>query len=483
MKNKAISLVLLLSMLLLSQSCGEAATDGGDATVSDETTSQAPETDYLETLGEADFEGAEFVILAHEAEAFPNLGSGELTGDPVNDALYKREQDIAELYNVTIVHDGPSDRGVIKNNLQNSVLARDEAYQLVMTSMADGINTLMPNGILYNLNSLPSLDLSREWWNQNLRRNLNFSGKVYTATGPICRVYYNTPIVTAFNTQLCENYGFENLYDVVESGKWTIDKFGELMKVGTEDLNGDGIYDDTDRYALLLDDEDGKALFVSAGGKLTEIAEDGSYYLDLASEKNLSLLDRLVGIFGDRSTSYHVPTLDATTEKMFMESRSTFVIISIGNIISHFRDMQADYGIIPMPKADESQEDYITYGNPWFASGVAVPANCSTPEMTGLVMEALAYISYRDLVPAIYDVTLQEKLTRDEKSKTMLDLIYRDIYFDLNSIYNFGDSANKLRLAAVGSTTTSYATTWASIESAAKSALAEIVEAEAIAGE
>lgn len=37
-----------------------------------------------------------------------------------------------------------------------------------------------------------------------------------------------TPIVTAFNTQLCENYGFENLYDVVESGKWTIDKFGEL---------------------------------------------------------------------------------------------------------------------------------------------------------------------------------------------------------------------------------------------------------------
>ena len=39
-----------------------------------------------------------------------------------------------------------------------------------------------------------------------------------------------TPIVTAFNTQLCENYGFENLYDVVESGKWTIDKFGELKE-------------------------------------------------------------------------------------------------------------------------------------------------------------------------------------------------------------------------------------------------------------
>ena len=58
----------------------------------------------------------------------------------------------------------------------------------------------------------------------------------------------------------------------------------------------------------------------------------------------------------------------------------------------------------------------------------------------------------------------------------MLVLIYRDIYFDLNSIYNFGDSANKLRLAAVGSATTSYATTWASIDSAAKSALAEIVD-------
>lgn len=151
----------------------------------------------------------------------------------------------------------------------------------------------------------------------------------------------------------------------------------------------------------------------------------------------------------------------------------------MGNVISHFRDMKDDYGIIPMPKIDESQGDYITYGNPWFAAGVAVPANCSTPEMTGLIMEALAYISYRDVVPAIYDITLREKLTRDEKSKTMLDLIYRDIYFDLNSIYNFGDTANTLRKAAVGASTESYATTYARLKPAADNALLEIIKAQA----
>ena len=472
-------LILLLAAAPILQSCGSSQTSDSTTAPDAGTTAPAPETDYLESLEKKDFGGADFVIYAHEAEAFPNLGSGELNGDVLNDALYNREKDIGDLYNVNIIDKGISDRGQLKNDVQNCVLAGDEAYQLIMTSMADGINTLMPNGILYDLASLPHLELSNEWWNQNLNRNLNFSGHIYTATGAICRVYYNTPIVTVFNQRLAEDYGYGNLYDIVESGAWTIDRFAEFMKVGTEDINGDSVMNDADRYALLLDEEDGKALFVSAGGRLTEIDKDGGYYLDLASERNLSILDKIVKVFGDRSNSYFVASLDATNEKMFMESRATFLLISMGNVISHFRDMKDDYGIIPMPKLDESQDDYITYGNPWFACGVAVPANCSTPDMTGFVMEALAYISYRDVVPAIYDITLREKLTRDEKSKVMLDLIYRDIYFDLNSIYNFGNSANSLRQAAVGSSKTEFATTYAGIKSSAETALKNILDAQA----
>jgi hypothetical protein len=482
MKKHCSFSALLLLVSLFTQSCQNGGESIGSTTTSGSDTTNAnieTEIDYLKTLEKKDFGGVDFVIYAHEAEAFPNLGSGVLNGDVLNDALFNREKNIGEIYNINIVDKGISDRGQLKNDVQKSVLAGEEAYQLIMTSMADGINTLMPNGILYDLNSLPYLDLSNKWWNQNLNKNLNFSGHVYAATGAISRVYYNTPIVTVFNQRLVTDYGFGDLYSIVEDGAWTIDKFAEFMKVGTEDLNNDGNLTDSDKFALLLDEEDGKALFVAAGGRLTEIANDGSYYLDLASERNLTILDKILNIFGDRTKSYAVSSLDINTEKMFRESRATFCIISMGNVISHFRDMKDDYGIIPMPKINETQQEYITYGNPWFAAGVAVPATCSTPEMTGLIMEALAYISYRDVVPAIYDITLREKLTRDEKSKTMLDLIYRDIYFDLNSIYNFGDSANSLRRAAVGLASEAFPTTYARIKPTAENALKEIIEAQA----
>ena len=483
-QHRSITASLILSALILEAftlaSCGgtPSDTETTPASSGDTETTAAPETDYLDALEKKDFGGADFVIYAHEAEAFPNLGTGELNGDILNDALYNREKTVSDLYNINIIDKGIADRGVLRNDVQKAVLGGEEPWQLIMTSMADGINSLMPAGMLYDLNSLPTLDLANEWWNQNLRRNLDFSGHVYAATGAISRVYYNTPIVTVFNQKLADNYGCGDLYTTVGNGEWTVDKFAEYMKVGTEDLDGNGKFDADDRFALLLDEEDGKALFVAAGGRLTETDDKGNYYLDLASERNINIIGKLTGIFADRSNSFYIYSLDADSEKMFIESRATFCLLSMGNVVSHFRDMRDDYGIIPLPKLDENQNGYITYANPWFAAGTAVPANCSTPEMTGFVMEALAYVSYRDLVPAIYNVTLKEKLTRDEKSKTMLDLIYSDIYFDLNSIYDFGGSASQLRSAVVGSNKKPFASTWASIKDKSDKALNDIIEAE-----
>ena len=109
-----------------------------------------------------------------------------------------------------------------------------------------------------------------------------------------------------------------------------------------------------------------------------------------------------------------------------------------------------DFGIIPTPKYTEEVPFYYIACNTWLPSGAAVPVICSDPDRTGLVTETLAAASAGLLTPAVYDVTLQGKVSRDEASAAMLDLIYAHTAFDLNTILNFGDTSILLRRCVLG---------------------------------
>ena len=114
------------------------------------------------------------------------------------------------------------------------------------------------------------------------------------------------------------------------------------------------------------------------------------------------------------------------------------------------REMEDDFGILPPPKFTEEVPAYYTACNTWLPSGVGVPKICSDPDRTGLVMETMAAVSQELLTPAVYDVTLQGKVSRDEESAAMLDLIYANTAFDLNTILDFGGSSILLRACVLG---------------------------------
>ena len=52
-----------------------------------------------------------------------------------------------------------------------------------------------------------------------------------------------------------------------------------------------------------------------------------------------------------------------------MEDRAYFYGNSLSNIISNFREMESDFGIIPVPKYDEQQENYYAYINTYCLGG------------------------------------------------------------------------------------------------------------------
>jgi len=453
MKNKLLFLLTLTILLMTIISCGETE-PGNDETGAAKTDTQSAgetqteaETDYLESLPKDKFDGTNFRIIVQSYSRHPNFAE-ELTGETVNDTLYERDQNITDMYDIEISYiTYQENRGDLYKAVQTSVSADSDDYDLVITSMADGINVLAPGGYLYNLKDVEYIDLFADWWSQSMYNNTQISGNLYTTSGALSLDYYYSPCILAFNQRLVENYGIEDLYTLVINGGWTIDKFSETLKGTEADLNGDGkmaAYED--QFALSLDELMGQAFYIASGGTQLEFDSGGIPQLSMDSEKNIDIMHKLISVIVDPNSVLPTEPLGVENKtKAFKDGMSVFMGYNMSGLIADLRDMEDDYGIIPLPKYTETQEKYLTYGSAWGPCGIAVPVTNSKIEMTGLIMETMAYISYTTVEPEMYNVTLKEKISRDQNSKVMLDIIYEDIIFDLNGIYNFGNTGNLLR--------------------------------------
>ena len=103
------------------------------------------------------------------------------------------------------------------------------------------------------------------------------------------------------------------------------------------------------------------------------------------------------------------------------------------------RMIEREFGILPYPKLDETQRDYISSVSPLFLTVGVVPANNRNLQNTGIIMEEMGYMGYRDIRPAFYDILLQGKVARDEESLVTLDYIFNNITYDVGALLNIGN--------------------------------------------
>ena len=161
-----------------------------------------------------------------------------------------------------------------------------------------------------------------------------------------------------------------------------------------------------------------------------------------------------------------------------MANKSAFYITHIGTI-DLIRDMKADFGIIPVPKLNDYQENYgntIQYGN---ATCYIVPYRMDDylNEKSCYILEAMCYYSSTEfdetgcLSYAYYTLCLQAKGTRDDDAWDMLDIIFASRSFDLGPIYNWGNIMN-----CYYTIDTNYASRFDSLSDGAKIAIDDFID-------
>ena len=435
---------------------------------------------YIGELPIEDFGGYNFKIIAQHYEARPNFPGEEETGEPMNDSLLQRNRILEERFNITIENIAHEDRGQVRTLVQRSVNAQDAAYDMIITSMADGINTLAPSGMLYNLNALDHIRLEEDWWCKSMYENMQVNGKIFYTTGPLSPFFYYTPVVFVYNKNKAADFDIGDMNKLVADNEWTVDKLVELKKDMNRDVDGDGVFTSADFFGLAHDGGvSGQALFTAFGEKMTARDPDSYFRLTFEDERSVEMIQRCAEILGDPTSTFNgaVKSFEMYSElPLFIEGKSLFLITTMNNVIERFRAMEDDYGIIPIPKLNASQPEYIALGNPWGPNGIAIPAYCENAGRTGLIMETMAAFSYEMVRPAMYDVIIQQKIARDESSQDMLDIIYSNFYFDLNVIHDFGGSSILIREAACG-VRPDFVSNYAKIKDRAEDALNKLVNA------
>ncbi len=483
---KRFACAFLAFCLLCSISACAGNTEEKPITTTAESETTAETIKETSNLPERDFEGKEYSFFVMGQKRNVNnysveIYSESLNGDVINDAVFARNLTLSERYNFVISEIASKDDNMV-SNASKTITAGDDIYQVLMFNLTDA-TVLVNGGLLVDLNTAEYLDFSKPWWDSGMTENLSVGGKLYTAMGDINIMDNNATWAVFFNKKLIDDYKLELPYSFIKSNNWTYETYLDMARTVATDLDGNGSMDVSDRWGTVGSFENTFFMFMSTGERLTDKDSDDMPYLVVPSGRTYSAIESIFSIQLDTDTS----TLHANnhysnygnvwSELIRGNFKADLSLFYVAGMLTYtlMRDMESEYGMVPMPKFDAEQPNYYSTINKGNASSVCIPMSNSDIGGTGFVLEAMASESTDTLTAAYFNVALERKYMRDDESRDMLEIILSSRVFDLASLYDWGGIYG-LFASMTSAKTTDYASQYAAAENSAKSAIEKFTE-------
>ncbi|MBO5648766.1 MAG: extracellular solute-binding protein [Clostridia bacterium] len=447
MKKKRTTASKLLTALILAGisllSCGDQTnpnkpSTSGEAQDTSTNTSDSPYDFEYPTFDGLDFGGEDFVIYRWEWGMYREYFEADTqSGDVLNEALWRREQKVYNLLNVNIRYENPDGTNHnLPNRISTQVLNDDHTYDLFLTHCCMNLDQITAEGYLYNFNDLPHIDMTQPYWNQNFQETLSIDGYLPLAFSDYL---IPDPDVIFFHKQLLADNDLESPYDLVHNGTWTWDKLIEMAKEVKHDLNGDGVWDMEDQYGFMAElDWQFNGILQSIGDYVVTRDNDGTPIYNPLSDRVVDICKKLDDFLFTTNAAYtwewqsdYDVNNGYEPPVSFKDGRALFFMVPM-NTASDYRGTNVNFGILPFPKYDEAQEDYLSLN---WSGLMAVPSNTETQDMTGAVLELLSAEGRATVLPVYYDMILESKISRDEESAKMLDIIFENTVFDFGMTY------------------------------------------------
>ncbi len=425
-------MLLAIAMVLPIVSCAD-VDDNDDPTPPSETTDNTKDG-----IPKLDFGEETFSILTYDASGnYDTIHCiDELTTDNVSNSKYNMMQRLSERFNVTF-EETVQTQDYVNLTYRGLLDSGDDSFDIVFAN-ARFAHYYAEEGKLYTYDDLEYINLDKDYWDQNLLNYTSIGKRIYYAYGAYDTSSYDLTHCLAFNKKLFDEYKLDDPYQLVKDGKWTFDRFHEMILVAKKDNNHNDVWDKEDSYGYVALGKQILPNFWIAGGTTTvKYDRDMLPYPSIVDNEPLyDIMESCFKMFYDDQTWFVETSIggnqSANQTNIFLADRALFDDTTFF-FLNQLRDMESEFGILPYPKFTEDQINY--YSRVEGGCIAVVPITISDPKRSGAIIEAMASDGYNDLMHEYYDAALKRRTARDEESSKMLDIIFNSRVYDLGDTW------------------------------------------------
>ena len=464
---KIFALALALTMLLSVTSCAPAggpfgATDDStgnaakEETTAEETTTESPDGETTETADltteteatnvlsvpeKLNFKTEVSVLYWSDAEA-TEFSVEDISGNTLDDEVYWRNRHTSDYLGVTLkwmpmlANAENADRFV--SAVQASYEASNRVYDMI-ASHPNSMAALSQKGLLADLSEIDNsyLNLTKAWWPTSIAENLSYKDALYFLTGSI-----STNALYAMNVVLCnetmlQTLNAENPMALVEKGEWTLSKFIEMASIGYADTDADGTKSKGDTFGFFCSDTQSLGQYYLGAGLLQVEKDENDLPVisgDCDAEKAANLLNTLRGFLAAENSFVYS---DASMQEC-VDGRAFFAESDLHTWGKIVYTVETDYYLLPTPKYDESQKNYVTTLSRAFTLwGVMADATGEEQSVCSAVLETLAYYA-KGTTAAVFEIVSRGCYCDCEENRlkgVMFNLLCDGITVDLARVF------------------------------------------------
>lgn len=480
----ALCLFMLFSLLTAcNREDGEDETEtlsavlSGGASTSDET-EDITGTELQEALeviknDTTDYKDMTFHIYAR-TDLKNSFKVDELTDEPLDNSVFERNSMFMEYYGIPV--ELTTMEGVEFNTRYKADSKTDKTYDFLF-GYTNYNMTFATEGYLYNFLDL-DIDYNKPWWDKGTL-SFNIADSVWFMNGSFNYDDEGTTYCFMFNKDVANEYfGSKTLfYDDVQNNKWTLDTFYNYARQASKE-NGDSVWDEKDQYGFVTTWEYGVTFYYGSGLKFIECkkGEDPTIVLDdNGIKKATDLLEKLNTVYGKEVTFWSPGGQEVIGTGIFWSGRCLFVGDIVSSIIAANKNMEDDFGVLPVPKYDEKQEEFHTWTH-GISSSMLISDHIEDAEKFASLLEGFNVLSHKYVRDAYYNIVLTRKAVQDADSAPMLDIIFAGRVYDFAMYSGDETGLTDCFKTCVNSGTTNFASKYGSVKGKANSYLRNLVK-------
>lgn len=377
--------------------------------------------------------------------------------DALEMALYRRnlqiEEDLGLKLKVAFL-DATGLNSKLNQAVKNDAKSGLNAYDIVVNYSAYAVaDDLRPHYLDLLSEDTPYLQLAKPWYNQNFVANTQAFGHLLYVIGDYNLCSYNRLMATyvnlslGYNEQLFSDDSGDELYDLVQQGKWTYEKLYEyadyFRKVDTSTDNKTT----GDVYGLLsnANSEAYDGFLYAFNLDLTKTNEDdGTHSWNIEGNTRMSdAMEKLIALYQRRGVwlvAKSQGSINTSVEqyKMFAEDHAVFDIDVIYRYAAQnqaFRNMRSKYGLLPLPKYDEAQEQYGSGTQDSHSFTSVMKGSDELNRRRCAYLEYANYLSYQNSRPYYFEKIMKTQYLGTAKASQVFDLILEHADFDFGEQY------------------------------------------------